>query len=77
MTTTTLTTELPKELERDPAWRAVLYLLEAAFPNEPRVWKYVERWSIDFDRMLNEGSGRVENESSLRLLLPFLTPTRK
>jgi hypothetical protein len=58
MTTTTLTTELPKELQGDPAWCAVLYLLEEAFPSEPRVWKYVDakRWSIHFDGMLNEGS---------------------
>lgn len=57
MTTTTLTTELPKELQQDPAWRAVLYLLEEAFPNEQRVWEYVDakRWSIRFDKMLENG----------------------
>jgi hypothetical protein len=58
METTTLLTELPKELQKDPSWRAVLYILEQAFPNEPRVWKYVDAklWTIDFDRMKNEGT---------------------
>ena len=58
MTSTTLTTELPKDLQGDAGWRAVLYLLEQAFPNESRVWSYVDakNWSIDFDRMLEEGA---------------------
>ena len=58
MTSTTLTTELPKDLQGDPAWHEVLYLLEQAFPNESRVWKHVDakNWSIDFDRMLSGGA---------------------
>lgn len=50
--------QLPRELQGDTAWRAVLYLLEEAFPDDPRVWRHVDakRWSIFFDRMLEVGS---------------------
>jgi hypothetical protein len=49
---------LPKELQKDPSSRAGLYILEQAFRNEPRVWKYVDAklWTIHFDRMQNEGT---------------------
>ena len=58
MASTTLTLELPKELQGDPAWRAALHILEHGFPNDARVWKYVDakRWSIYFDRMIAGGA---------------------
>lgn len=34
VTTISPTTELPEELQDDPPWRAVLFLLEEAFPND-------------------------------------------
>jgi hypothetical protein len=61
MASTSLTLELPEELRSDRAWHVVLYMLEEAFPTDPRVWKYVsagaeEEWEIDFQAMLAEGT---------------------
>ena len=37
------TLDLPEELRSDRAWHVVLYILEAAFPNDPRVWNTFRR----------------------------------
>jgi hypothetical protein len=59
-TSLALELDLPEELRSDRAWRAVLHVLERAFPNDPRVWKHVsageEDWGIDFRAMLAAGT---------------------
>ena len=65
MTTKTVA-DLPEGLRADTAWRAVLHVLETAFPNDPRVWNFVDEGGIDFPAMIEQGAWSGGERTLLR-----------
>lgn len=65
-----LAARLPQHLARNPEtptagpWCAAAWILTLFGPREPRIWDYVEEFSIDFDAILSTGGW-----SSRQLLL--------
>jgi hypothetical protein len=73
----TRTLDFPAELRRDRAWRAVLHVLETAFPTDPRVWIYIsagEEWGIDFEAMLAAGTWSGGEKALLKATASLFHP---